>query len=77
MEPKEEFWIIFKQISKAPKEFKDEGNILTNLIGGEKYPRKLRNAVREMVYFLEEYPEFTNLIPDNFRQYFEGYTLFN
>ena len=52
-----------------------ESDALTNMLGGEKFTRATRNIVSEMVYLVEENPEFIEMIPANLMVFFEGYKM--
>jgi hypothetical protein len=54
---------------------KDDTDALTSFLDGEKFPRDTREIVKEIVFIIEDNPEFSKMIPEKLMKFFSGYIL--
>jgi SMC interacting uncharacterized protein involved in chromosome segregation len=51
----------------------DDVDALTALISPERFPRETREIVRDIMFIIDDNPEFSKMIPDKLKKFFSGY----
>ena len=70
-----EFKKLIDQLQELPKSMSSQTNHLFELLGeNDELPFKTRMVKNEITNYIDDYPEWTNIIPENLRPLFNGYT---
>lgn len=62
---------LIETAKTTPREFDKEADVLTGLVGNEKYPRKFRDAMRDINFILDDRPDLKNMIPADLWTYLD------
>jgi hypothetical protein len=69
-----DFKMLLRELELKGRQY-EQGDTLTDMLGGEKFSYVTRRVVSEMVNIIEDNPEFTSMVPDKLKMFFEGYKI--
>jgi len=70
----QDFKTLLRRLETEGRKFED-GDELTQMLSPEKFPFKTRQIVKEIVFIVEDHPEFVDMIPAKLMDFFSGYKM--